>query len=120
MGEKPIISLQNIAVSFDGEAVLRNLNLNIRDGEFVTLLGPSGCGKTTTLRIIGGFETPDKGQVLFDGKDITALPPNERDLNTVFQKYALFPHMSIAENIAFGLKIRKKARHTSTTKSNTP
>ncbi len=96
------------------------LNLYIRENEFITLLGPSGCGKTTTLRIIGGFETPDKGQVLFDGKDITALPPNERDLNTVFQKYALFPHMSIAENIAFGLKIRKKARHTSTTKSNTP
>ena len=94
--------------------------MEIKQGTITLLVGPSGCGKTTTLRIIGGFETPDKGQVLFDGKDITALPPNERDLNTVFQKYALFPHMSIAENIAFGLKIRKKARHTSTTKSNTP
>ena len=74
----------------------------------MTLLGPSGCGKTTTLRIIGGFETPDKGQVLFDGKDITNLPPNKRQLNTVFQKYALFTHMDIAENIAFGLKIKGK------------
>ena len=99
---------------------LNHVNLEVKEGEFVAIMGPSGCGKTTTLRIIGGFETPDKGQVLFDGKDITALPPNERDLSTVFQKYALFPHMSIAENIAFGLKIRKKARHTSTTKSNTP
>ena len=89
---------------------LRGVSLRFRDNEFVSILGPSGCGKTTTLRIIGGFETPDKGQVLFDGKDITALPPNERDLNTVFQKYALFPHMSIAENIAFGLKIRKKSK----------
>ena len=115
-----LIDLVGISKEFDGVQVLKNINLYIRKKEFITLLGPSGCGKTTTLRIIGGFETPDKGQVLFDGKDITALPPNERDLSTVFQKYALFPHMSIAENIAFGLKIRKKARHTSTTKSNTP
>ena len=115
-----LVDLQNLKKEFDGTPVLRGISLSIKRREFVTLLGPSGCGKTTTLRIIGGFETPDKGQVLFDGKDITALPPNERDLNTVFQKYALFPHMSIAENIAFGLKIRKKARHTSTTKSNTP
>ena len=115
-----LIDLQHITKIYDDNTVLDDLNLYIRENEFITLLGPSGCGKTTTLRIIGGFETPDKGQVLFDGKDITALPPNERDLSTVFQKYALFPHMSIAENIAFGLKIRKKARHTSTTKSNTP
>ena len=100
----------HIAKSYDDNVILDDLNLYIRENEFITLLGPSGCGKTTTLRIIGGFETPDKGQVLFDGKDITALPPNERDLNTVFQKYALFPHMSIAENIAFGLKIRKKSK----------
>ncbi len=117
---KKLINLMHIAKSYGDNVILDDLNLYIRENEFITLLGPSGCGKTTTLRIIGGFETPDKGQVRFDGKDITALPPNERDLNTVFQKYALFPHMSIAENIAFGLKIKKKARHTSTTKSNTP
>lgn len=104
---KKLINLMHIAKSYGDNVILDDLNLYIRENEFITLLGPSGCGKTTTLRIIGGFETPDKGQVLFDGKDITALPPNERDLNTVFQKYALFPHMSIAENIAFGLKIRK-------------
>ena len=107
---KKLINLMHIAKSFGDNVILDDLNLYIRENEFITLLGPSGCGKTTTLRIIGGFETPDKGQVLFDGKDITALPPNERDLNTVFQKYALFPHMSIAENIAFGLKIRKKSK----------
>ena len=107
---KKLINLMHIAKSYGDNVILDDLNLYIRENEFITLLGPSGCGKTTTLRIIGGFETPDKGQVLFDGKDITALPPNERDLNTVFQKYALFPHMSIAENIAFGLKIRKKSK----------
>ena len=107
---KKLINLMHIAKSFGDNVILDDLNLYIRENEFITLLGPSGCGKTTTLRIIGGFETPDKGQVLFDGKDITALPPNERDLNTVFQKYAPFPHMSIAENIAFGLKIRKKSK----------
>ena len=89
--------------------ILDDLNLYIRENEFLTLLGPSGCGKTTTLRLIGGFETPDQGKVIFDGKDITSLPPNKRQLNTVFQKYALFPHMTIAENIAFGLKIKKKS-----------
>ena len=107
---KKLINLMHIAKSYGDNVILDDLNLYIRENEFITLLGPSGCGKTTTLRIIGGFETPDKGQVLFDGKDITALPPNERDLNTVFQKYALFPHMSIAENIAFRLKIRKKSK----------
>ncbi len=105
---KRLIDLQHISKSFDGQMVLDDLNLYIRENEFLTLLGPSGCGKTTTLRIIGGFEMPDTGNVIFDGKDIANLPPNERQLNTVFQKYALFPHMSIAENIAFGLKIRKK------------
>ena len=89
---------------------VNDLTLEIPDGKLVGLLGPSGCGKTTTLRIIGGFETPDAGSVIFDGKDITSLPPNERNLNTVFQKYALFPHMSIAENIAFGLRIKKKSK----------
>ncbi|MGN0290495.1 MAG: spermidine/putrescine ABC transporter ATP-binding protein [Lachnospiraceae bacterium] len=107
---KDFIRLENITKSFDGETVLDDLNLNIRENEFMTLLGPSGCGKTTTLRLIGGFETPDKGRIYFDGADITNLPPNERKLNTVFQKYALFPHMSIAENIAFGLKISKKSK----------
>lgn len=92
------------------QTVLDDLNLYIRENEFLTLLGPSGCGKTTTLRILGGFETPDCGQVIFDGEDITNLPPNKRQLNTVFQKYALFTHMTIAENIAFGLKIKKKSK----------
>ena len=90
--------------------ILDDLNLYVKENEFLTLLGPSGCGKTTTLRLIGGFETPDTGRIIFDGKDITSLPPNERKLNTVFQKYALFTHMSIADNIAFGLKISKKSK----------
>ena len=92
------------------QTVLDELNLYIRENEFLTLLGPSGCGKTTTLRILGGFEMPDKGRVIFDGQDITDLPPNKRQLNTVFQKYALFTHMNIAENIAFGLKIKNKSK----------
>ena len=103
-----LIELTDVSKSFDGNMVLDEINLYIRENEFLTLLGPSGCGKTTTLRILGGFEQPDTGRVFFDGKDITSLPPNKRQLNTVFQKYALFPHMTIAENIAFGLKIRKK------------
>ena len=106
---KHLIDLQHISKSYDGQMILDDLNLYIRENEFLTLLGPSGCGTTTTLRLIGGFETPDQGKVIFDGKDITSLPPNKRQLNTVFQKYALFPHMTIAENIAFGLKIRKKS-----------
>lgn len=105
-----LIDLENISKSFDGQVVLDEMNLYIRENEFLTLLGPSGCGKTTTLRIIGGFEQPDKGRVIFDGADITDLPANKRQLNTVFQRYALFPHMTIAENIAFGLKIKKKSR----------
>lgn len=104
------ITFEHITKSFDGETVLDDLCLNIKENEFMTLLGPSGCGKTTTLRLLGGFETPDSGRIFFDGKDITTLAPNERKLNTVFQKYALFPHMSIAENIAFGLKISKKSK----------
>ncbi len=107
--EKALIDLKGITKSFDGDVILDDLNLSIRENSFVTLLGPSGCGKTTTLRIIGGFERPDSGQVLFEGTDITNLPPNKRQLNTVFQKYALFPHMSIADNIAFGLRIKKKS-----------
>ena len=104
------IELKNITKSFDGELVLDSLNLTIRENEFVTLLGPSGCGKTTTLRIMGGFETPDEGQVLLDGREIGHVPANKRPINTVFQKYALFSHMNIAENIAFGLKIKKKSK----------
>lgn len=105
-----LIDLQHITKIYDDTTVLDDLNLYIRENEFLTLLGPSGCGKTTTLRIIGGFEKPDNGRVLFDGKDITELPPNKRQLNTVFQKYALFPHMTIADNIAFGLKIKGKTQ----------
>lgn len=108
--ENKLIDLVNITKYFDNEVVLDDLNLSIKENSFVTLLGPSGCGKTTTLRIIDGFLTPDKGQVFFDGKDITDLPPEKRQLNTVFQKYALFPHMNVAENIAFGLKIKKKSK----------
>ena len=109
MGQ-PLIDLVNISKSFDGDLILDDLSLSVKQNTFVTLLGPSGCGKTTTLRIIGGFETPDKGKVIFEGQDITTMPPNKRQLNTVFQKYALFTHMSIAENIAFGLKIKNKPK----------
>ena len=107
---QPFIDLVNITKNFDGSIVLDDLCLSVKENEFVTLLGPSGCGKTTTLRIIGGFEKPDSGKVIFEGSDITKLPPNKRQLNTVFQKYALFPHMNIAENIAFGLKIKGKSK----------
>ena len=110
MMEHPLIDLVNISKTFDDTMVLDDLNLAVKENTFVTLLGPSGCGKTTTLRIIGGFEKPDTGKVIFDGQDITNLPPNKRQLNTVFQKYALFTHMSIAENIAFGLKIKNKPK----------
>ena len=103
-----LINLQHITKSYGSNIVLDDMNLYIRENEFLTLLGPSGCGKTTTLRIIGGFENPDKGNVYFNGTDITSLPPNKRKLNTVFQKYALFTHMTIEENIAFGLKITGK------------
>ena len=107
---KNIISLENIAVSFDGEKIINDISLDIKDKEFVTLLGPSGCGKTTTLRVIGGFITPDSGAVKFDGKDITNLPPHKRNVNTVFQRYALFPHLNVYENIAFGLKVKKEPK----------
>lgn len=103
-----LIELRNIYKSFEDTVVLEDFNLTVNENEFITLLGPSGCGKTTTLRIVGGFETPDKGSVYFEGKDITAVPPNQRHINTVFQKYALFPHMNVEQNIAFGLKISGK------------
>lgn len=108
--KKALVNLEHITKTYDGQMILDDLNLYIRENEFLTLLGPSGCGKTTTLRILGGFEKPDSGQVIFEGKDITTLPPNKRNLNTVFQKYALFTHMNIAENIAFGLKITNKSK----------
>ncbi len=106
----PLIRLDGISKTFDKTMVLDDLQLSIRENEFMTLLGPSGCGKTTTLRIIGGFEKPDQGRVYFEGNDITDMAPNKRPLNTVFQKYALFPHMNIEENIAFGLKIKGKSK----------
>ena len=102
-----LIRLSGVAKSFDNDVILKSLNLSVNDGEFVTLLGPSGCGKTTTLRIIGGFEKPDAGDVFFASQRINDVPPNKRNINTVFQKYALFPHLNVAENIAFGLNIRK-------------
>lgn len=107
--KKTLVDFIHISKGFGEQLVLDDLNLSVHENEFLTLLGPSGCGKTTTLRILGGFESPDKGQVIFDGQDITPLPPNKRNLNTVFQKYALFSHMSVSENIAFGLKISGKS-----------
>ncbi len=107
MNKEVLIRLNGISKAFDGETVLDNMDLEIHDKEFITLLGPSGCGKTTTLRIIGGFESPDEGDVFFGGKQINDLPPYQRQVNTVFQKYALFPHLNVFDNIAFGLRIRK-------------
>jgi len=104
---KELIRLRNCTMAFDDEVVLDNINLYINDKEFLTLLGPSGCGKTTTLRIIGGFQTPTSGDLLFDGVRINDVPPHKRTINTVFQKYALFPHLNVYENIAFGLRIPK-------------
>ena len=110
MEEKKLIEFRNIVKSFDGQIVLKGVNLDIYENEFVTLLGPSGCGKTTLLRILGGFLDADEGKVIFDGEEISQKPPYERELNTVFQKYALFPHLSVYENIAFGLKIKKMSK----------
>ena len=104
---KKIIELKNISKAFDGETVLDNISLDIHDNEFITLLGPSGCGKTTTLRIIGGFVYPDQGDVIFMGNRINDVPPHKRNVNTVFQKYALFPHLNVFENVAFPLRERK-------------
>lgn len=101
-----LLSLQHITKNFGEGDVLRDISLDVARGEFVTLLGASGCGKTTTLRIISGLETPDEGTVLLDGKDVTALPPERRPVNTVFQSYALFPHMNVEKNVAYGLRVR--------------
>ncbi len=106
-----IIELKNISVSFDGEKILDSIDLYIRDKEFVTLLGPSGCGKTTTLRIIGGFLQPEGGEVIFDGKKINGVPAYKRQVNTIFQRYALFPHLNVFDNVAFGLKVRKAPKN---------
>ena len=105
--EKKIIELKNISKNFEDQQVLKGIDLNIYENEFLTLLGPSGCGKTTLLRIIGGFEEPSNGQLIFDGKDISKVPPYKREVNTVFQKYALFPFLNVADNIAFGLNLKK-------------
>ena len=105
------VTLEHLSKIYsNGFVSVNDVSLHVDNGEFITLHGPSGCGKSTTLRIIGGFTPPDKGNVIFDGQDITKLPPNKRQLNTVFQKYALFTHMNIAENIAFGLKIKGKSK----------
>ena len=110
MEKKSIIEFRNIVKSFDGQVVLKGINLNIYENEFVTLLGPSGCGKTTLLRILGGFLDADEGSVMFDGEEISQVPAYKRELNTVFQKYALFPHLNVYDNIAFGLKIKKMSK----------
>ena len=103
-----IVSLKNIIVEFeDGDRILKDISLDIKDKEFVTFLGPSGCGKTTTLRIIAGFLEPNSGDVIFEGKRINGMPPHKRNVNTVFQRYALFPHLNVYENIAFGLRVKK-------------
>ena len=105
--EEKIIELIGVEKTFDGEQAVENMNLYVRKGEFITILGPSGCGKSTTLRMIAGFEMPDQGKILLNGKDITNVPPYERPINTVFQRYALFPHLNVYDNIAFGLKLKK-------------
>lgn len=108
--KKTLLSLRNLSKHFDGKTVLDALDLDILDGEFITLLGPSGCGKTTLLRLMAGFEHPDAGTVTLDGQDLTEVPPEQRPLNTVFQHYALFPHMSVFDNVAYGLKMEKRPK----------
>ena len=107
MTKDTIVELKNISVAFDDEQILNQIDLKIKNSEFVTLLGPSGCGKTTMLRVIAGFVSPDAGDILFDGEIINSLPPHKRQVNTIFQRYALFPHLNVFENIAFGLRIKK-------------
>ncbi|MBR2021434.1 MAG: ATP-binding cassette domain-containing protein, partial [Clostridia bacterium] len=107
MENSVIVKLENLVVKYDDELILKGIDLEIHDKEFITLLGPSGCGKTTTLRIIGGFIEPNEGNVYFDGKKVNGVPPYKRPVNTVFQKYALFQHLNVYENIAFGLRLKK-------------
>ena len=102
-----LISLKDVQVEYDGQSILKGINLDIRDEEFITFLGPSGCGKTTTLRIIGGFAEPNGGDVFFDGQKINGVPPHKRNINTVFQRYALFPHLNVFDNVAFALNVKK-------------
>ena len=102
-----VLNLRNVSKFYEGKQILKNIDLDVIKGEFLTLIGPSGCGKTTTLRIIAGFENPDEGELIFDGKEISQIPPNERNINTVFQNYALFPHLNVFDNVAFGLRIKK-------------
>ena len=106
MEDVPIIKIEHVSKVFDGKEVLKDVSLDIKRGEFVTILGPSGCGKTTSLRMIAGFEKPTQGQILLNGRDVTDLPPYKRPLNTVFQRYALFPHLNVYENVAFSLQIK--------------
>ena len=106
MEDVPIIKIEHVSKVFDGKEVLKDVSLDIKRGEFVTILGPSGCGKTTLLRMIAGFEKPTQGQILLNGRDVTDLPPYKRPLNTVFQRYALFPHLNVYENVAFSLQIK--------------
>ncbi|MEH7109941.1 ABC transporter ATP-binding protein, partial [Bacillus sp. JJ1764] len=101
-----IVDIQHVEKSYSNELIVKGINLNVQRGEFLTMLGPSGCGKTTTLRMIAGFEEPDSGEIWIDGKPVSGIPPYKRDVNTVFQNYALFPHMTINENIAYGLKMK--------------
>ena len=109
--ENYVIELKNITKSFGDNVILKNFDFKVKKNEFLTILGPSGCGKTTILRLIGGFEEPDEGEILFNGEDITNKEPYERKINTVFQKYALFPHMNVYKNIAFGLNIKKMEKN---------
>lgn len=106
-----IVRLRNIVKSFDGQTVIKDMDLDIKNGEFLTLLGPSGCGKTTTLRLIAGFESPDQGEIIINGQSVAKLPPHKRAVNTVFQSYALFPHMTVFDNVAFGLKMSKTSKN---------
>src|SRR5882757_8049938 len=107
---QPYLTVESIRVQYDGQVAVRDLSFAVSRGEFLTLLGPSGCGKTTTLRSIAGFVRPDEGRVLVDGQDITALPPHRRNIGVVFQSYALFPHLTLFENVAFGLRMRHIAK----------
>ncbi|MBQ1785167.1 MAG: ATP-binding cassette domain-containing protein, partial [Turicibacter sp.] len=107
MTKVPLIEIKNLTKEYDGDIILKGIDLTIHENEFVTLLGPSGCGKTTLLRIIGGFDTPTSGEVNFNGKDLIQIPSYKREINTVFQKYALFPHLNVFDNIAFGLRMKK-------------
>ena len=113
MENNRLIELKNVSKEFDGELALNDVSLYVRDGEFLTLLGPSGCGKTTLLRIIAGFTVPTSGKVIMAGEDMSRVPPHKRKVNTVFQKYALFPHLNVFDNVAFGLKIKKTPKASS-------